>query len=114
MGIGKLRGGSQALCCRDQSSVARDGKQSWGAWPFMESFLPPTCTGPGVRMGQVGGSPVHSCDSWCSLGPGLWSLLLGQPYRVPPPCQLADGALVALLSLVWRWLPVPLCLLRLV
>ena len=69
----------------------------------------------GLDWGRVGGSPVHSaCDSRCQLGPGLRLLLLGQPDRIPAPCQLEDGALVALLSLLWRRLPVPLCLLRLV
>lgn len=44
------------------------------------------------------------------LGP----LLLGQSHQIPAPCQLEDGSLGALLSLLWRRLPVPLGLLHLI
>lgn len=65
------------------------------------------------RMGRRGGVPT------LLLGTAPWTLdpqaqLQGPPHCVPAPHQLEDGALDALLGLLWGALPVPLRLLRLI
>lgn len=90
------------------------GKQGW-TWPLCRALCPSSVRPEAQRMGQV--EVPHSapvCESWGPLGPGPWCLLPGQPYGTSTPCQLEDRALDALLSLLWGWLPVPLCLLHLI
>lgn len=43
-----------------------------------------------------------------------WAPAAGLSHQIPAPCQLEDGSLGALLSLLWRRLPVPLGLLHLI